>query len=319
MVNLVCFIASHVTKSRFPFVVELFASIKSQTVFCPIFLSWHAEDEETKTLMQVLLDETKVIIGKYSNVKLSQFEHYATLLPYAKENSYVMFSDDDDLWSTDRMEIMQKALEHCIDNKFKFSRIIFPDYAELYINGKSKRKEYKDEESKLDLDHWAIIVPSIVLKEFLTTTPKWIIGNRYCDSRFCLYTRADQINDLDETAVIDNDKIPYTYRIRDDGMCEGAKKVTHRFADNLKGVLDIRIVNILAKCLHEDVNTFINYFNINLEIAIIKLYPDTDSIKRYLLNNCFIIRSTAQEKIIHDCINRLWPAISQWIHTTYNV
>ena len=281
MANLICFIASHVTKERLPQIAQLFDTIKNQTTFCSIFLSWSAQDDESKSNMKALLEENKVITGKYSDLKLSQFEHYTNLLTYAKENSYIMFSDDDDLWSVDRIDTMQKALDHYVEVKYKFSRIIFPDYAELYPNGNIKRKKYKN--TKLDVDHWATIVPYFIVREFFTITSKWLIANRYCDVRFCNYIMRYKSNGIDQTGIVGNKYPLYIYRIRDDGMCEGAKKITHRHTGNLKGILDTRITNILIKILDVDFHTFINMLNINLEVGIVRTYPDTDSIKIWII------------------------------------
>lgn len=99
MPHLICFIASHVTTKRLPFIKELLQSINTQTELCRIYLSW-SSDTECKSTISIILEETKSVTSIYSESKLSQFEHYRRLLKIEsppQKDTYLMFSDDDGL------------------------------------------------------------------------------------------------------------------------------------------------------------------------------------------------------------------------------
>lgn len=325
MAELICFIASHVTHSRFPFIKELFCCIKKQTKKCPMFISWSSEDEECKKKMENLLKETEDVVGLYQEKKLSQFQHYRELMKCGTENSYIMFSDDDDLWGETRIQDMVEPTNEIL-GKYgkKFSRIIFPYYAKLHPNGHTERKTYKTEDDRLNVDHWATIVPYLIVRKFFDITPEWMISNSYCDVRFCLYTRSYNFGDITETATLCHSEPVYFYRIHDDGVCENSKKGLHRHTISLKSTLESKedthnCIEILRNLFNADINLFISGLSLNLEIGTIKYYPNMEHIKDHIIGITSLRLDKIGKKIVRECFGKLFPIISNWIKETYVV
>lgn len=280
--------------------MELFKSINKQTEECPIYISW-SSDKECKTKMDTLLEETKCIKGIYSKQKISQFQHYQKLIKMGIKGSYLMFSDDDDIWAPNRVEIMKDCLADSLKNIGEvFSRIIFPNYVELHphktINIKGKVETYKE--------HWTSIVPISVIKDFLSVTPSWIISNPYCDLRFSYYIQCYRKDKITETVHTEIDFPIYFYLIHDDGECRKPYKMKHRHSESLKSIFDNDFFN--------KANIDINYFSINLEMSIITHYPNVKFIKVEVIH----IFRLASEKI-KMYIERIWPLIIEWIDRTY--
>jgi hypothetical protein len=326
MANLICFMASHVTVSRFPYIIQLFSSIDKQIELCPIYLSWSSE-AECMEQMQELINKTKIIIGVYSKIKLSQFQHYRELIKYGNEDSYIMFSDDDDIWAENRIQTMKYYLDYSVENSGGiFSRIIFPDFAELYPDGRTKKKEYKSVEHRQKVDHWASIVPYLLLVTFFNITPEWIISNNQCDMRFCEYTQS-YTNKSErfcpyichystsfryQTVTTNQEQPIYFYRIHDNSICGIIQKNNHRHVESLKCASDINLIYLLAYITHESMDMCINKLCKNLEYAMIRYYPNMERIKEDVIS-CF------KSNNIETAINLLWPSIVIWLKRTYEV
>lgn len=307
MTNLMCFIASHVTSKRLKYVAELFESIYEQTEKCPIYLSWSC-DQECKNIMDQILQEVKSITGIYSDQKLSQFQHYKKLLLYAPENSYLMFSDDDDFWSENRIKHMKYALEKCLRKKGKvFSRIIFPDYTEFKNNGETRVNKFKTTVNRAE--HWLTIVPDIVLKDFFDCTASWMISNSFCDVRFCDFSSLYKKGDITETITLSLGIPIYFYRLHDDGELMKNQKVKHKHSGTLKYIFDTQQFNLN-----------INGLSWGLETAVISYYPDMERIKWEMISHFKCLPEESKERVeIGTYFNNIWPILTEWIHQTYNI
>jgi hypothetical protein len=316
MSNLICFIASHVTSLRLDYIKELFPTIEKQSQKCPIFISWSSEDEECKLKMEALLEETKSITVLFSKTKLSQFQHYQKLLSTIKDETYIMFSDDDDLWASNRVERMKISLDYVLMKmENKFSRIVFPYFAKLYPSGKTKHNKYQKGDTNIIVDHWASIIPSSVLKEFFHITSKSMIANRYCDTRFCIFTASYKSGNLNQSVIVNDLKPLYIYRIHKNGECINGKKGVHRHKSSFKNVLDYKSTSILALLSLHEVEDFINMLCVNIEIDTIKYYPNTGLIQESLIVN-FPCPDDCKH-MVKECLDKMWPNICQWIGETY--
>lgn len=205
-------------------------------------------------------------------------------------------------WSIDRIEHMKYILNLSLRILvFGFSRIVIPNYAELHPHGTINK--YKTDK----VDHWSTIIPFSIFQEFFDVTPEWIISNSYCDVRLCHYTRCYNEGAVTQTITIPSEHPLYLYRIHDDGQCINPHKINHRHAKSLRTIVDTNRMG-----------TDINSLSVNLEITIIKYYPDMQSIKESLMSH-FISWPEESKLISCNYINSLWPSITQWIHQTYAI
>lgn len=119
--QLVCFIASHVaTEARARALTRTLQSISKQSTSIAVAISWSAEPPLAARVCEAL---EKAAFGLHiqafvqSAERLSQFEHLRRLAEAhaVQPPAWVLFSDDDDLWSEGRAAFYARA---CSDASF---------------------------------------------------------------------------------------------------------------------------------------------------------------------------------------------------------
>ena len=114
---LCCFIASHVTSMPRAYALRrLCASIEQQTPSPPpVHVSWSAGSADAAAVRGILDSNVKPWLRQLNaSAPCSQFEHLAILVkdvlsrPGASPPAWIMFSDDDDMWSPTRAELYRK-------------------------------------------------------------------------------------------------------------------------------------------------------------------------------------------------------------------
>jgi hypothetical protein len=122
--QLICLIASHVNSlKRIERVLTLFSSIKKQSQMPTrtIMSMSSSLDKENSTAIQSVLEaakEASVEVIQQAHA-LKQFEHYdflTNLLKDYSDNTWILFSDDDDIWHEDRIASYQQAIS-TVDEK----------------------------------------------------------------------------------------------------------------------------------------------------------------------------------------------------------
>jgi hypothetical protein len=302
MANLICLIASHVTLNRLPLIRELFHSISNQTKFVPIYMSW-SSDQNCIDDFEDMIAETSNIEFFYSKTKLSQFEHYQKIMTKVSWNKddHVMFSDDDDLWSPLRIELMS----HVTNDAFAqsgtcYSRIVFVNYAEINYNGERKRKEFKTK-TPADIDHWATVVPFSIFAEFFTVFPEWIIKNKYCDTAFVTFTASYKPEQM-KSAFSDNEEIVYFYRFHQNSLCDVSKREQHLHAEKLKSKITPELRRFI-ELMGEEQESLVNCLCTNMEVSVVKYYPKRPSQEE------FMSRCATFSRL---CVLRLFPLVLEW-------
>ena len=135
--KLVCFIASHLEcderVNNFIKLLDIIASQKKcsqKNIY--ISLSHDSHINIVKVLQHVKIYDFIVV---YSQKKLSQFEHYNKLIKTIQiddpENTWIIFSDDDDIWSENRLF----TCESLINKKEMTDQIIYLKFSSYALIG----------------------------------------------------------------------------------------------------------------------------------------------------------------------------------------
>lgn len=122
-----CFLASHVaSRRRLTQLRETIRCIKSQTQPAWLHLSWFSPDAELADAVKSMLASEGVSSESHHQQpqQLSQFEHYRFLAFHVKKleerqsvwsTTWVLFSDDDDVWHPMRLQFYCLLLEQVGD------------------------------------------------------------------------------------------------------------------------------------------------------------------------------------------------------------
>jgi hypothetical protein len=291
MAKLVCFIGSHITSGKLPLIKQLFESINSQTRLCVVYMSWSC-DKDCIHEFEDLTVKTNDIEFFYSKQRLSQFEHYKNIMSKIsnKDNLYVMLSDDHNIWNNCRVEKMYEIL----NKTTKTSVHICTDCTDC--------KE----------DYLPIIVPFVMLKEFYHITPEWIIGNRYCDVRFCAYITTCKSYNLTQTVLYHTICGNSTY---------GSSKEIHEHMEKLKCKVKPRLLEALALLTKEDTNVSLSLLCRNMEMSVVKHYPKQPPLQEFDgYRIMFELEGLdKQDKLLGECLLKIYPALESWAKEVYNL
>jgi hypothetical protein len=158
--------ASHISnKDRFFLFEKMLTSILYQTVKTTLHISISYAKE--------LENDTDNFIRKWSNGQiifykrkcvLAQFRHYSLLLEDLQEildpDSYILFTDDDDIWAPNRVEIYLKFIKLRYDKTFIISNCV--------IRGRSIENSIKIEDK--DNEYISICTTLGLAMSYITTT-----------------------------------------------------------------------------------------------------------------------------------------------------
>ena len=330
MSNLVCFIASHLTKARLPLVIELFASIKQQSKLCPIYMSY-SSDKDCKQEFEQFVDNNLVkvyITFLYNKKKKSQFEHYSNILKQIpkKEQQYIMFSDDDHIWYKNRVEFMWEVLDTVIHSQdTSFVNILFPNYCVMTPEGKISIKESKTQDSGFNpscIEHWCNIVNITVLDTFFRITDKWIIKHPYCDIRFSWYILTYVDDNINKNMTLQNKPV-YILRQHKYSICSTLKQSKHPYVDSLKNSVDISTLNTIVDIMGANANSLCSVDSLcssiclNIELSILSHNSKGLYIRDILIKT--LNTSEKKSNLISTHVDILYPQIEDWAKTTYNI
>lgn len=180
--NIICLIASHLNNyERIDNFNELLNDINSQlgceNKTIKISLSCDNGLNISKTLE--LIEEYGFGLN-HSKKKLSQFEHYKILVNQLKiddpSNTWIIFSDDDDIWNEKRIVMYDRLLEKVKDDNVVFLKT---PMCEL-INGEIK-------EAKEGANYVDLCVRYKYVKLFFDNITNNALKHRYCDVFFASF------------------------------------------------------------------------------------------------------------------------------------
>jgi len=214
---------------------------------------------------------------------------------------------------------MYMSLEKSVKNLGEcFSRIIFPLYALMDAELNYKQKEYKCREAMTNVDHWATIVPLCLLEKFYLSTPEWLIENRYCDVRFCVYTETYNSEKITKT-VTQLDSIPlYYYRIHENSICNTSKREIHEHINKLKSKIGKKILGKIAHLMCKTKEEVLNILCRNMEISTIRYYPKRPPIQEYYgykLSN----EERGNNRLLSESLLKIYPSIEEWSNEVYGI
>jgi hypothetical protein len=172
--ELVACCASHATMPRLPRILKCLKSIAGQHVPVRTYWIWSAENKETADRVEQELKQIPVIISSFSQKKLSQFEHYQRAELLLPQNTFVLFSDDDDVWSDRRTAEYSKALKGIGELGKVMSAIRCP----LAKHG-SDIKECDE--------YWTLCVNKQVMSDFFNHVSSKVVSSPLCDLAFYRY------------------------------------------------------------------------------------------------------------------------------------
>ena len=242
--TLVCLIASHMKNSRITFFEELLASIGNQTRPCKIHISWSAENSVVKKIMKKLLKKvTFPITAIFSTKKKSQFEHFQNLIPHIhKEVTHIMFSDDDDVWASYRVEDIKSAIDAVNDPML--SSIRFLTFESLNESGEKTVTTSCPENYT---EYWQVVTKKTIFTQFMRKAPKEVLMNQFCDMRFATWIHAYGGGDWRTLNV--ETKPGYTYRLHSDSVCGRIALDDNHFEQEIKFLLEGPVPHIIRTAL----------------------------------------------------------------------
>lgn len=122
--------ASHISELKRLFLFEkMLNSVLSQTVKTTLHISIsHSKELENDTVKFIRKwSSSQIIFYKRKNV-LAQFRHYSLLIEDLQEildpDTYILFTDDDDIWAPERIEVYLKCIKTHNEHTFIISNSI---------------------------------------------------------------------------------------------------------------------------------------------------------------------------------------------------
>lgn len=180
------------------------------------FISWTAQNPKFEALVRLLSRDHKYAVWiepPFPRRRLSQFEHYKRTfdlvsLFFPIDSTWVMFSDDDDVWARDRRLQYQGAIVTAS------SFAIFDDVSSVFASNfvridddmaSSVRAETAEDVTKLltehpqalstldflasKCEHWQYCVRLGVIRDFFQRVPPKCLSGIFCDLTFITYVK----------------------------------------------------------------------------------------------------------------------------------
>lgn len=223
--KIVCFIASVIKdERRLKYFRHMLDSIRAQTteptnLYISIHIAFDFSETEWKKLFANLPGSPVILRQKQPK---KQFVQYRELLKRAdddlrKKETFIMFSDDDDLWHPMRvqryMEFIEKAALECPDSLSRMSAVQSREETEqglpcqfcqqfnesnvdaMLLCGCIRIATYPYTKGLVNTEYHQFIVKPYVLQEFLELYSQLVDTNRFTDMQFrnfvCCY-KSDQ-------------------------------------------------------------------------------------------------------------------------------
>ena len=215
-----CFLATHIKEpARLDSLRNSMRSIKAQTTTAQLYVSWSAADSELQAATRLVLkQEGTSLTTCYMHKKtLTQFQHYKFLAEKvrdadAKEGgpvvTWVLFSDDDDVWHPLRLQFYCMLLETVdVDERARSQAVTCPWWAirakghealapvssadEVEAHMHAKRWFLQDFSRHVDgveaCEHWCSLVKLTRVLQFFEMAPTGLVSSTFCDVAFARF------------------------------------------------------------------------------------------------------------------------------------
>lgn len=190
-VKLICFCASHINSpDRFTKLKNMLESWKNQAIKIPmiISISYSIKRHKFQKLIDTIRGYTNLTILESINTK-SQFEHYKHIIDkyYDMYRDYhVIFSDDDDIWLTNRT-LAFSAMIKIINLTGQCNAIIeypFMLMSDEYMANEKNILDNKNINIINDCEYISYCVPIHAFGEFIKNCDSSLLKHKYCDRFF---------------------------------------------------------------------------------------------------------------------------------------
>jgi len=211
---------------------DMVGSWRSQTVACPLTVSI-SSDSRVAPLVARVVEELRrsspesLEIVVHEGERLSQFQHYRLMLRGFAElggeggaTTWVLFTDDDDVWHPRRVEHYKAGLrwlsEHGVMDKVLALRaraiLIGPfqgsDVERALRSGHVTRQDRGHE-------HWMFCCKASTLQDFVERAGEELLADKYCDMyliKYLAYSEGNKCADVEVTHAQDWGGALYAYR-----------------------------------------------------------------------------------------------------------
>jgi hypothetical protein len=278
MNSIVIFMASHLDcQDRLSYFLLLLEDIKEQqdcSVDGKLYLSISYDAFLTKEKLEVLLQIANTYHFQYflHDQKLSQFEHYKYLVEHANvsENSWILFSDDDDNWSELRYAVYQHLIDHINPEDVKLLAAI----------------KYQTEDDSLG-SYVDYCIKWKYFKNFLDKLSMEQLQHRYCDMYLIKYIETIHLQNQTPLKVgyCQSPEILYSWEKRD------YQKPTIEWKEHIQNILDL----FFASQKDYSIEGWLSFCNSFLEDKIEKKEIDDKAIK-YLIK---IFHTSEKNHLFH--------------------
>jgi hypothetical protein len=181
---------------------EMIESWKSQSHHVPLYISISI-DENIKTIVNHYLeDKWKVedLIFYVSEEKLTQFQHYQKLSNILLEkhgrNTWIMFTDDDDIWEKDRILYYKTLIDNLkkLEKENSVSHIQIPTFCVNFKDNFDSNYTIRNLEhieaadfTHQHLDYWQFSCQLKYLIKFIEQASPVLLADGYCNIYFVKY------------------------------------------------------------------------------------------------------------------------------------
>lgn len=234
----VCFLATHIAdEARLDALVKVLKSIKAQTTPAILWISWSAEaalEPRTRETLAPFLDKHTTCF--HQRRAKSQFQHYRFLagrLDNDQESkglcTWVLFSDDDDVWHPMRLQFYCMLLESSGEQERDRSQAVTCPWWAIRADGHetlppaSRAEEVEDHlrEGKWIVqdfshnteacEHWCSLVRLERVLAFYEMAPDGLVGSRFCDVAFARFFGKGHDEDIHSFRVTRSPQFPWLY------------------------------------------------------------------------------------------------------------
>ena len=244
--NICVFVPSHINyDGQLTYLDKCLTSLVNQTYKCDIYVAISFELDVYKTLFaqETLSKFASTVKFVISRTQKFQMEHIHTLLLYTKDKNYdlIMFCDDDDTYTNDRVDVFIQCYEYnakCQSNEMAGVR--------EYINT-------SDPEHSIP-EYWCYAVKPYILQSFFDRCidHMHLLKHKFADTYLRNYLRRSH-KSLSWGAIIsDNDNCLYKYNIDNPkSICGKLQNTTYTIEDICnQNILDIINLDIPTYKMH---------------------------------------------------------------------